>query len=156
MLADELHKRGNRMRRFALMCALAVFALVAAATASAQSQTWDQAKVTALSGELANAVSNLQSSLQNSAQAQDPVMQETVFQVADSLGLIEFEAARLNALLKSGKGMKETRPAYRRLQQLHRECVDEAQGQLQVTSFLKPSLDRAKNTLTALAAYYPP
>jgi len=144
------------MPRLALALWLAPCALLAATTGSAQTQKWDQPKVTALSSELVGAVSNLQSSLQNSVQAQDPVMQETVFQVGDSLGLIEFEAARLEALLKSGKGMKATLPAYKRLQQLHRECLDEAQGQLQVTAFLQPPLTKAKATLAALAAYYPP
>src|SRR5262245_39229948 len=153
MLADELHKKEMSMRRFAVVLA-AVCAL--AGSASAQSAKWDQAKVTAISGDLVNAVANLQNNLQNSAQAGDPMMEELVYQVGDSLGLIEFEAMRLNALLKSGKGMKATLPAYKRLQQLHRECVDEAQGQMQVSTFIAPPLAKAKAALSLLAAYYPP
>jgi hypothetical protein len=142
------------MKRFAVV-SLTALALFAAGTAAAQTAKWDQAKVTALAGDLANSVSNLQNQLQNNAQAGDPFMEETVWQVGDSLGLLEFEATRLQALLQSGKGMKQTLPAYKRLQQLHRECQAYT-GQFQQTAILTPSLAKAKAALSMLSAYYPP
>jgi hypothetical protein len=142
------------MKRLAFV-SLTALALFAAAAASAQTEKWNQAKVTALAGDLVNSVSNLQNQLQNNAQAGDPFMEETVWQVGDSLGLLEFEALRLQALLTSGKGMKQTLPAYKRLQQLHRECQAYT-GQFQQTAILSPPLTKAKAALTSLAAYYPP
>jgi len=133
----------------------ALVCLVLAGAASAQTEKWNQAKATALAGDLVNSVSNLEQQLQNNAQAGDPFMEETIWQVGDSLGLLQFEAIRLQALLSSGKGMKQTLPCYKRLQQLHRECQAYT-GQFQQTAILAPSLDKAKTALTKLAAYYPP
>ena len=143
------------MRRLAATCLALAALLGAGGIASAQSEKWNQAKATALAGELVNSVSNLEQQLQNNAQAGDPFMEETVWQVGDSLGLLQFEATRLQALLASGKGMKPTLPAYKRLQQLHRECQAYT-GQFQQTAILTPSLDKARAALQALSAYYPP
>ena len=142
------------MKRFVVV-SLTALALFAAGPAAAQTAKWDQAKVTALASDLANSVSNLQNQLQNNAQAGDPFMEETVWQVGDSLGLLEFEAIRLQALLQSGKGMKQTLPAYKRLQQLHRECQAYT-GQFQQTAILTPPLAKAKAALSMMSAYYPP
>ena len=147
------------MTRFARLSAgscIALLALTVAGAVRAQTAHWDQAKVTAISGDLVSAVANLQNNLQNSAQAGDPAMEELVYQVGDTLGLIEFEATRLNALLQSGRGMKATLATYKRLQQLHREATDEAQGQMQVSAFIAPPLAKAKAALALLSAYYPP
>ena len=139
------------MARFA--AAFVCLALLAA-SASAQTEKWSQEKVTALSGQLASAVSGLQNGLQNGSQTWDPMMEDAVYQASDALGLFEFEATQLNALLKSGKGMKQTLPTYRRLQELHTE-LQAFKGQVGLSDFLKPPLDKAKAVLTQLAAYYP-
>jgi hypothetical protein len=137
--------------------AVAVFAsfLLLSSIAGAQAEKWNQEKVTALSAELMSSVSGLQTNLQNSSQAMDPMMEDTVAQVSDGLGLLEFEAIHLNALLKSGKGLKATLPAYRRLQALHSELLGYS-GQVAITQLLSPPLTKAKTALTQLAAYYPP
>jgi len=134
---------------------LFALALFAAGAATAQTEKWKQEKVTALSAELVSSVSGLQTAFQQSNQAQDPMMQETVAQILDSLGLLEFEAIHLNAMLKSGAGLTGTLPAYRRLQELHSELMGYS-GQVAITAFLSPPLTKAKATLTKLAAYYPP
>lgn len=144
------------MRGYAAALVCTILSASSAGSALAQSAKWDQVKVSALSSELVQAVTNLQNSLENSAQAMNPETQETVFQVADALGLIEFEAARLNMQIRKGKGMRETLPTFKRLQQLHREAQEDVAGQLQVSAFLAPSLAKAKAALTQLAAYYPP
>lgn len=135
--------------------AASLLALFAAGAAPAQTEKWSQEKVTALSAELMNSVSGLQTAFQQSNQAQDPMMQETVAQIVDGLGLLEFEAIHLNAMLKSGAGQTGTLPAYRRLQEFHSELMGYS-GQVAITAFLSPPLTKAKTTLTKLAAYYPP
>jgi hypothetical protein len=145
---------GVRMKRL-VAASLFALALFAAGAASAQTEKWNQEKVTALSTELVSSVSGLQNALQNSNQAQNPVMEDTVAQITDTLGLFEFEATHLNALLKSGKGLKSTLPAYKRLQELHSELTGFS-GQIEMTAMLTPPITKAKTTLTKLAAYYPP
>ena len=142
------------MSRFAV-AAFVSLALLVAAAAGAQSEKWNQEKVTALSAELMNSVSGLQNDLNNSSQAMDPMMEDTVAQVSDGLGILEFEAIHLNAMLKSGKSLKKTLPAYKRLQELHSELMGYS-GQIAITAFLSPPLTKAKAALTKLAAYYPP
>lgn len=134
---------------------LFALALFAAGAASAQTEKWSQEKVTALSAELVSSVSGLQTAFQQSNQAQDPVMQETVAQIVDGLGLLEFEAIHLNAMLKNGAGQTGTLSAYRHLQEFHSELMGYS-GQVAITAFLSPPLTKAKTTLTKLAAYYPP
>ena len=122
------------MKRLAV-ASLFTLALFAAGAAPAQTEKWNQEKVTALSAELVSSVSGLQTAFQNSTQAQDPVMQETVAQVVDGLGLLEFEALHLNSMLKSGQGLKSTLPAYRRLQEFHGELMGYS-GQVAISAFL--------------------
>jgi hypothetical protein len=144
---------GVDMSRFAFAASVSLALLVAGA-AGAQTEKWNQEKLTAISAELVSSVSGLQNDLNNSAQAMDPMMEDTVAQVSDGLGLLEFEAIHLNALLKSGKGLKATLPAYRRLQELHSELMGYS-GQIAIGAFLSPPLTKAKAALTKLAAYYP-
>ena len=142
------------MTRLAV-ASLVSLALLLAGAARAQTEKWNQEKVTALSGELMSSVSGLQNALQNSAQAQNPLLEDTLAQVGDLLGLFEFEATHLNALLASGKGLRATLPAYKRLQELHAELTPYG-GQVELSAFLAPPVAKAKAALTALAKYYPP
>jgi hypothetical protein len=146
--------QGVAMSRFAVAVSVSLALLVAGA-AGAQTEKWNQQKVTALSGELMNSVQGLQTDLENSSQAMDPMMEDTVAQISDALGILEFEAIHLNAMLKSGKGLKKTLPAYKRLQEIHSELMG-YQGQIAITAFLSPPLTKAKTALAKLAAYYPP
>lgn len=142
------------MRR-AILGSLVAFACLLALDASAQTEKWNQAKVSALAGELVNAVSGLQNALMASQQWQTWSGENSVWGVTDDLRLMEFEAISLNADLAKGAGMNQTLPAYMRVQQIHRETA-QYQGQMDVSAFLAPPLAKAKAVLAKLAAYYPP
>jgi hypothetical protein len=140
----------------AVLGSLAAFALLLASDAGAQTQKWDQAKVTALAGQLSSALSGLRNALMNSAEWQASyAIDDTLWGVAEDLRMMEFEATQMNADLTNSAGMKQTLPAYVHLQQLHRE-VSQYQGQMAVGAFLAPPLAKAKGLLAQLAAYYPP
>jgi hypothetical protein len=145
---------GDLMRR-ASIGSIVALALLIALDARSQTEKWDQAKVTALAGELANAVSGLRNSLMNSEQWQVQSQDPALWGVAEDLRMIEFEAISMNADLAKGAGMNQTLPAYMRLQQIHRE-LSQYQGQVDVGAFLAPPLAKAKGVLVRLAAYYPP
>jgi hypothetical protein len=142
------------MRR-AIIGSLIAFTFLVAFDGHAQTEKWNQAKVTALAGELSNAVSGLRNALMNSAQWQaESAMDDTLWGVSEDLRMIDFGAMSMNADLAKGAGMKQTLPAYMRLQQIHRE-LSQYKGQMDVGAFLAPPLAKAKGILAQLAAYYP-
>ena len=142
------------MRR-ATIGSIVALGFLAAFEVHAQTQTWDQAKVTSLAGDLANAVSGLRDSLRSSAQWQVwSETDESLYGIAEDLRMIESEAMSLNADLAKGEGMKQTQPAYMRVQQIHRELA-QYKGQVDVGAFLAPPLAKAKAVLAQLAVYYP-
>jgi len=142
------------MRR-ATIGSIVALGFLAAFEVHAQTQTWDQAKVTSLAGELTNAVSGLRDSLRNSAQWQIwTEADDSLYGIAEDLRMMESEAISLNADLAKGEGMKQTQPAYMRVQQIHRELA-QYKGQVDVGAFLAPPLAKAKAVLAQLAVYYP-
>src|SRR5262245_57963820 len=145
---------GDEMRRIAI-AACAALALFLAGAASAQTEKWDQKKVTALSAQFMNAVSGLQTALRQNPQMQDPTQEYTLGAVTDTLNLLEFESTHLNAMLTKGAGMRGTLHAYYRLQELVQELVP-YQGQVMLTDFLTPPIQKGRTALVELAKYYPP
>ena len=142
------------MRR-AIIGSFVAFGLLLASDGTAQTEKWNQAKVTALARELSNAVSGLRNSLMNSDQWQNwSAGNDTLWGVSEDLRIIEFEAMSMNADLAKGAGMKQTLPAYTHLQQIHRELA-QYNGQMDVGAFIAPPLAKAKAVLAQLAAYYP-
>ena len=145
---------GVLMRRAligSLVASVLLFALGAQAT-----EKWDQAKVTALAGELANSVSGLRQALMNSDQWQNlSASDPSLWGVAEDLRMIDILAMNMNADLSNGAGMAQTLPAYLHIQEIHSE-LSTYQGQIYYTQFLAAPLAKAKASLAALAAYYPP
>jgi hypothetical protein len=71
------------MRR-AIIGSLIAFTFLVAFDGHAQTENWNQAKVTALAGELSNAVSGLRDALMNSAQWQaESAMDDTLWGVSE-------------------------------------------------------------------------
>lgn len=134
---------------FAVALALFVAAHAVAMTA------WDQAKVTAIAGDLEKSVGGLRDALRNSPQWTSSPQKQILYQIRDNLRWIESEASSLHAMLANGEGMEATLNSFKRIQSLKRETQYLAQ-QTQVTAFTQPALDKAKGALDQLAAYYPP
>jgi hypothetical protein len=128
--------------------------LLFGAHASAQTEAWNQEKVTGLAKELESAVSGLRDALRKSPMWENPQQKRTLYRISDKLRLIESESASLHAYLAKGAGMEETLPAYERIQRLRRDAQVLAK-KTDVSAFTQPKLDRANQVLGLLAPYYP-
>lgn len=123
--------------------------------ALAQTETWNQEKVAALSVELEKAVSGLRDVVRKSLMRENPQQKQTFFRISDYLRRIESESLSLKAQLAKGAGMDETWPNYRNIQQLRRKAEVLAQ-KTDVSAMTQPKLDRAKQVLDEISVYYPP
>lgn len=131
-----------------------VMALLVGAHASAQTEAWNQEKVTALAKELESSVSGLRDAVRRSPLRENPQQKTRIFRIADQLRLIESESASLHARLARGEGMDETLPSFQRIQRLRRSAQSLA-NRTDVSAQTQPKLDRANQVLGQMAPFYP-
>jgi hypothetical protein len=142
------------MLRVAARTAFGVAFALALATSALAITAWDQAKVTEIAGQLEAAVSGLQEAIRQSPTWSHPGQRTTLFQIQDNLRWIESEAGHLHAALAKGAGMEETLNSFRRIHSLRRETEVLAR-RTDVSAMTQPKLDKAKELLGQLDAYYP-
>ncbi len=128
-------------------------ALLVGAHASAQTEAWNQEKVTALAKELESAVSGLRDAVRRSPLMENPQQKARLFRISDKLRLIESECVSLHAHLARGAGMEETLPMFERIQRLRRQTQSMA-NRTDVSALTQPKLDRANEVLAQLAPFY--
>lgn len=143
---------GTSVARYTI--AFVAAALLVAVHASAQTETWNQEKVTGLAKELEAAVSGLRDDLRKSPAWENQQQKATLFRISDELRLIESESASLHAQLAKGAGMEETQPTYERIRRLRRDAQVLAK-KTDVSAVTQPKLDRANQMLELLAPFYP-
>src|SRR3972149_4697312 len=110
---------------FAAACAVA-FVIVAGA-ASAELATWDQQRVAKYAAELKLATADLKKAL-DSVGIQNFAQQNAIYQLEDTVEMLDTAANGLDHALKSGKGRDETLPRYKRVESLRRDAEEEGRS----------------------------
>jgi hypothetical protein len=144
------------MTTFVTRCttAFVASAMLVAVQASAQTEPWNQEKVTALAKQLEASLSGLRDDLRKSPAWENQQQKGTLYRISDKLRLIESESISLHAHLEKGAGMAETHPTYERIQRLRRDAQVLAK-KTDVSAVTQPKLDRAIEVLDLLAPFYP-
>jgi hypothetical protein len=133
---------------------VAAFALVVALGANAQTQAWDQAKVTAAAAEFESAVSGLREAVKQSSQWTISVNKAPLYQVLQDLRQIEWLSQSLHADLVKGEGLEATTPQY--LQMVETRSYAKADAMfVDIGASIKPKLDASRAAFTKLTAFYP-
>ena len=99
----------------------AVALVISAGAASAELATWDQKRVAKYGSELAAATADLRKTL-DAVGIQNLAQQNSLFQVKDTVKMLDTAASGLAESLANGKGREETLPRFKRLQSLRRDA----------------------------------
>lgn len=111
-----------------ILAAVATAALsITAGAASAELATWEQERVAKYAGELVVATGELRQAL-DSVGIQNFAQQNAMYQVKDTVKILDTAATGLAEALKSGKGRDETMPRYRRVESLRRDAEEEGRS----------------------------
>ena len=115
------------MRRgiVAVACATAFVSAIGAGGARAELAKWDQARVTKYAEELAIATDELREALE-SVGIQNETQANALYQVQDTVQMLNTASTGLAEALKSGKGRDETMPRYKRVEILRRDAEEES------------------------------
>jgi hypothetical protein len=111
-----------------ILAAVATAALsITAGAASAELATWEQQRVTKYAEELVVATGELRKAL-DSVGIQNFAQQNAMYQVKDTVKILDTASTGLAEALKSGKGRDETMPRYRRVDSLRRDAEEEGRS----------------------------
>ena len=143
------------MVRWTTLVALLVAAvLIGAPEARAELMEWDQAKVTALAGELAEKTSNLRDAVRRQpAPTLGQTGRRAHHRLRDELSTIEATARRLHNALSEGATQEETFPTYRRLITSVREAAREV-NRIDLGEPAAGRVEEAAEVLRRLRPYY--
>ncbi len=133
---------------------VAAFALLVASGASAQTEKWDQAKVTAVAAEFESAVSGLREAAKQSVQWTMAPDKAPLYQVLQDLRQIEWLAQSLHADLAKGEGLEATTPVYMEMVETRNYAKADAMF-VDVVASVKPKLDASRAAFAKLSAFYP-
>jgi hypothetical protein len=119
-----------------------------------QREPWDQAKLTQLSGELAESVSGLRASARrnpppNVASGQS----RSWYRVLDLLRVIEQETGALQKALEAGEGHDETLPIFERIEELRVRAAQEGR-RLFLPEGTMTKIRNARGVLEKIRPYY--
>jgi len=142
------------MRSWVRFLAVAALGLTFATQALAQTEKWNQEKVTAIAKELEAAVSGLRDAVKKSPAWENPQQKRNLYKISDILRQIEQECTSLHAQLAKGAGMEESLANYEHIQRLKRRAEVLA-PKSDITAFTKPKLDQATGLLKQIEPYYP-
>jgi hypothetical protein len=133
---------------------LVAAALIGAPQARAELMEWDQAKVTALAGELAEKTKDLRDAVRRQpAPTLGQVGRRAHHQLRDELWTIESTSRRLRDALSEGATMEETLPTYRRLITSVRNAARELR-RMQLGEPAAGRVEAAADVLRRLRPYY--
>ena len=139
------------MFRGIVTAAAAAFLLTAGA-ASAELAQWDQERVAKYAAELSVATNDLKQALE-AVGIQNFAQQNAMYQVKDTVKILDSTAGGLAEALKNGKGREETMPRYRRLKSLQRDAQEEGRS-ADIPESVFEKVFAAGSALIKLAPYY--
>jgi hypothetical protein len=114
------------MFRGIVVAAAAAF-VISAGAASAELASWDQDRVTKYADELTAATADLRKAL-DGVGIQNFAQQNAIYQVKDTVKMLDTTAGGLAEALKNGKGRDETLPRYKRMESLRRDAEEEGRS----------------------------
>jgi hypothetical protein len=138
--------------RILAAAATAAFLISAGAAGAEQLAAWDQARVTKYGKELTVATDNLRRAL-DAVGIQNIAQQNAMFQVKDTVRLLDTAAGGLASSLEAGKGREETLPRYKRLQVLRRDAEREGRS-ADIPEAVFEKVFAVGNALIKLRPYY--
>jgi hypothetical protein len=113
------------MSRDVFAAAVAAAFFVTAGAASAELAEWNQERVSKYAAELKLATADLKRAL-DGVGIQNVAQQNAMYQVEDTVEMLDTAANGLDHALKAGKGRDETLPRFKRVETLRRDA--EQQG----------------------------
>ena len=143
----------RRVKRIGLAMAAAAALGLASTSASAESATWDQEKVTAIAQELAIAVKDLRGIVRQNPDQIGAPQRRAQYAAREDLRLLQNTAQHLAQALEVGEGREETFPVYRRLQALRRDAEEDGRKAMIQTSTME-KIAVAEEILARLGPYY--
>lgn len=139
------------MFRQIVAAAAATFAITAGA-ASAELATWDQKRVAQYAGELTIATADLRKSF-DALGMQNVSQQNAMYQVKDTIKMLDTASGGLAEALANGKGRDETLPRYKRVESLRRDAELEGRSADIPDAVFEKVFD-VGNALIKLRPYY--
>jgi hypothetical protein len=111
-----------------ILAAAAFAALsITAGAASAELAKWDQQRVAKYGAELKVATADLKQAIDDVG-ILNAAQQNALFQVRDTVEMLDSAANGLDHALRNGKGREETMPRYKRVETLRRDAEEEARS----------------------------
>jgi hypothetical protein len=114
------------MFRGIVVAAAAAF-VISAGVASAELATWDQKRVAKYAAELTVATADLRKAF-DAVGIQNIAHQNAMYQVKDTVKMLDTAANGLAEALGNGKGHDETMPRYKRVESLRRDAEEEGRS----------------------------
>jgi hypothetical protein len=110
-----------------LAAAGAAALLISAGAASAELARWEQERVAKYAAELKLATADLKKAVDGIG-ILNVAQQNALYQVRDTVEMLDHAAGGLDRALKSGKGREETRVRYKRVETLRRDAEEEGRS----------------------------
>lgn len=132
---------------------LALGALLPLVAAAEEPVPWDQARVTALAGQLHDGVKGLREEIRSQPRDIGSMHAWAYYRLLDNLRLIDRESRYLHRALEGGASREETLPTFARIAVLRRDCAEEMQKQPLGGPALE-RVDRARLIVKEMDPYY--
>ena len=143
-------------RIFATSCLAFALAASFAAPARAELAAWDQAKVTALAGQLAEASSSLYSTFYKQGPPQLGSGQASDYrELKQQVRRIQSEAKELAGALGKGDGREDTLDIYENLMEIVRDARENARRVFS-TKDVQDQASKVRQLLNQISPYYDP
>jgi hypothetical protein len=139
----------------AVRCAVFLVSLLAlAASAQAQLQPWDQAKVTELAKQLETSTNDLYQAFRRQPQPTlGSAQRKPYFRLRHEVRQLRREARSLSNALQGGAGLDETQPSFESLMSTVRITQDRARRVFTVAD-MHAAADKSREVLNQLAPYF--
>ncbi len=110
-----------------IFAAAAAGFVITAGAANAELASWEQERVAKYAAELTAATADLRKAL-DAVGIQNFAQQNAVYQVKDTVKMLDTAAGGLAEALAKGKGHDETLPRYKRVESLRRDAEEEGRS----------------------------
>ena len=135
-----------------IVAAAAAVSLLAAGAASAELASWDQERVAKYAAELKDATKALRQAI-DGVGIQNAAQQNALYQVENTVEMLDTAANGLDHALKSGEGREKTLPRYKRLKSLQRDAELEGRS-ADIPEAVFQKVFSVGSALIKLAPYY--